>query len=62
MKYKQILIKEDNQILEGVNQTHLAKKLGCDRSYLSLVKNNKIICTFEFYQRVKEAILNEKNN
>lgn len=61
MKYKQIVIKEDNKILEGVNLTELAGKLGCDRSYLSNLRSGKYVCTYKFYLKIKEA-LNEKAN
>ncbi len=56
MKYKEVIIKEDPYILQGVNISKLARELGCDRSYLSLVKNGKEIASADFYRRIKEKL------
>lgn len=56
MKYKEIIIKEDPYILQGVNISKLAREMGCDRSYLSQVKNGKEIATFDFYRRIREKL------
>ena len=56
MKYKEIVIKEDPDILVGVNISKLAREMGCDRSYLSQVKNNKEIATAKFYRRIREKL------
>jgi hypothetical protein len=54
MKYREVTIKEDRDILADINISKLARELGCDRSYLSLVKNDKEIASFSFYRRIKE--------
>ena len=56
MKYKQVIIKEDPYILQGVNISKLAREMGCDRSYLSQVKNGKEIATLDFYRRIREKL------
>lgn len=56
MKYKEVIIKEDPYILEGVNISKLAREMGCDRSYLSQVKNGKEIATVDFYRRIREKL------
>ena len=56
MKYKEVIIKEDPYILQGVNISKLAREMGCDRSYLSQVKNNREIATADFYRRVREKL------
>jgi len=56
VKYRQVIIKEDPFILQGVNISKLARELGCDRSYLSLVKNGKEIASADFYRRIKEKL------
>jgi hypothetical protein len=54
MKYREKVIKEDKEVLEGINISKLARELKCDRSYLSLVKSGKEIASAEFYRRIKE--------
>ena len=56
MKYKEVIIKEDPYILQGVNISKLAREMGCDRSYLSQVKNGKEIATLDFYRRIREKL------
>lgn len=56
MKYKEVIIKEDPDILVGVNISKLAREMGCDRSYLSQVKNGKEIATVDFYRRIREKL------
>ncbi len=56
MKYKEVIIKEDPYILQGVNISKLAREMGCDRSYLSQVKNGKEIATVDFYRRIREKL------
>jgi len=56
VKYKQVIIKEDPYILQGVNISKLAREMGCDRSYLSQVKNGKEIATLDFYRRIREKL------
>jgi len=56
VKYRQVIIKEDPFILQGVNISKLARELGCDRSYLSQVKNGKEIASADFYRRIKEKL------
>jgi transcriptional regulator with XRE-family HTH domain len=56
VKYKEVIIKEDPYILQGVNISKLAREMGCDRSYLSQVKNGKEIATVDFYRRIREKL------
>jgi transcriptional regulator with XRE-family HTH domain len=56
VKYKEVVIKEDPDILVGVNISKLAREMGCDRSYLSQVKNGKEIATLDFYRRIREKL------
>jgi len=56
VKYKEVIIKEDPYILQGVNISKLAREMGCDRSYLSQVKNGKEIATADFYRRIREKL------
>lgn len=53
MLYKDFIIKEDKEILEGQNLSDLAKVIGYDRSYLSSLKNKRRIAPLSMYKKLK---------
>ena len=56
MKYCEI--KEDNEILKGKTLSEIAVSVGCNPSYVSLLKNNKRVASWKLYQRLKKAFGN----
>lgn len=61
MKYKEIIIKEDPNILNGHSDVEWAKLVGCTKMFINLLRRNKYVATREFYNRllkVKETVDN----
>lgn len=57
MRYKKITIMEDNELLNNsLTNSQIAKEVGCSRSYISYLRNNKMVATERFYIRLKQAV------
>lgn len=56
MKIKRITILEDRDIFKGMKVAHVARDLGMDRSYISRIKNGRIVASEKLYWRIKESV------
>lgn len=59
MKYKNIIIIEDPDILKFGNDYELARLVGCSPSYINLLRYGKRVANEKFYLKLKEAIENK---
>jgi hypothetical protein len=58
MKYiRKELCETDLLEITSLSEMEIARRVGCDHSYISLLKSGKRIATYDFYLRLRTAVL-----